>query len=674
LDKCVTTTTTTTTTATMGINVATKRTPANLLHNSKQNTHDRVAAWLRTQHAHVHVPACLTTAMSASPGIEAVESHTKSLGWTWDPSSRPHFHAPDTDDNNTGSDNDVSRASHDTQTTTRSSTRAKAYKANRSLARAKRHRPGDTSSDDEPPSGGVELDAATAAVLRLVSQLNQEKRQALLRELGHFVSQFSPPPAEPAAEPSPRDKPVPTPTPVPALAPTSMEVDADPKPAPPTTEPVPAPPTTEPKPNAMEVDTDPEPEPTSPVPSDTESCATPPAPPPGVAACTWEDGVCVPCAPTKGLPTTVPAPPKHAPVVPHKARPTQPTIALQQSTAAPPPSVAMPPPAASLNFAGLPRRAGHDFFDRPMPPHGAPHGAPLGAPHGVPHKAPPLGAPHGVPHKAPPPPPTTHAVFQLPPMPPLLPLATLQHQQQPLAFPNPWAAGGAGSHPPPTLAAVGLHPPPTLAAVGSLESILAQHQGTMCPLCPKMLTPEHMCSHAHAQRVSEHKQLDALLGRPASGVRVLRTVEARPVYVKHRDELTKELVARHWGVDMSTFASRAKSRLAQTNGYKMGKTHHPFDSRWECEIMMVSYKGQGRYAAGDVAIPWTMLPSGRPGSSNDPPPLSVQFAQEEALENVGWWPTVHVYIPGTENGPCQRMWVRTATGWLCVVICVYQLL
>ena len=470
--------------------------------------------------------------------------------------------------------------------------------------------------------------------------MSPAQRQALFRALIAYDLNFCPPPqkcsvqAEPAEEPSPRP----------------MQVDS-PSPAP-TTEPVPAPPTTEPKPNAMEVDTDP---------SDTESCATPPAPPPGVAACTWEDGVCVPCAPTKGLPTTVPAPPKHAPVVPHKARPTQPTIALQQSTAAPPPSVAMPPPAASLNFAGLPRRAGHDFFDRPMPPHGAPHGAPL-------------GAPHGVPHKAPPPPPTTHAVFQLPPMPPLLPLATLQHQQQPLAFPNPWAAGGAGSHPPPTLAAVGLHPPPTLAAVGSLESILAQHQGTMCPLCPKMLTPEHMCSHAHAQRVSEHKQLDALLGRPASGVRVLRTVEARPVYVKHRDELTKELVARHWGLDISTFASRAKSRLAQTNGYKMGKTHYPFDSRWECEIMMVSYKGQGRYAAGDVAIPWTMLPSGRPGSSNDPPPLSVQFAQEEALENVGWWPTVHVYIPGTENGPCQRVWVRTATGWLCAVICVYQLL
>ena len=41
---------------------------------------------------------------------------------------------------------------------------------------------------------------------------------------------------------------------------------------------------------------------------------------------------------------------------------------------------------------------------------------------------------------------------------------------------------------------------------------------------------------------------------------------------------------------------------------------------------------------------------------------------------MGWWPVVHIWIPGMFDYTADPLWVQTTCGVMQVVICIFQLM
>jgi hypothetical protein len=520
-------------------------------------------------------------------------------------------------------DNAASVGCHTLASASISSSRSrKPYKLARSRNRAKNHHDDNSDSDlDGTTDKDYRVHEPTRNLLKEVAGMSPAQRQALFQALMAYDLNFCTPPqkfslqAEPAEEPSPRpmQDDAPLPTTAATTAPTTAATTA------PTTAATTTGTTTGRTAGAPAPDPKPEPAPVQVDDSDSSSSDTPPPPPP-----------------------------KRVHAVPHKARPASPK---------PPP----PPPAGC---------AGGGVWQ--------------------------VGAP-----AVKPPPPAVLPPAVLPPLPPLRPLMTTAAPVPSTAVPytgmldylgQPRAPGCdyfgrpvPPKAPPP--ATMPKPPPPSLTVPfnlkGRQDAINQMLRGLeVCPLCNRLCSPEHLLSGRHALKVKEHADLDMLVGPPGSGrLRELHCTASKPWVVSDRRAFTRAAASYHWGIDLKSMGARALNRLRVTGGFKCGKHFFPWSPQWQAEVILVSYSGQGKYRDSDFGVPLAVLPAGgssrggmRPGSSNDPPP-AYELAQEEAVEHVGWWPTVHIWIPGPFNSADHPpVLIPTCSGMVCAVICIYQTL
>ena len=535
-----------------------------------------------------------------------------------------------------------------TQASTRSSCNTrKAYKLNRSKARAAARRPADgADGTDEDSDADHDMTRRsdyvahpqTRAILKQINSLTEADRRQLLTMLMNADRQFCPPPvetlplSEPGAEPSPRgDAQVDPPSPAHTSLVSSdieMTTAAD------TAAPAPAPdPKPEPEPTPMQVDD-----------SDSSSSDTPLPPPP---------------------------PPKRAHAVPHKARPASP-----KPPPPPPPTVPKAPPADKVGRGEWRGDPWVVFELGPPKPAAMPAAMPAPPPPTVP-KAPPAdfvgrGEWRG----------DTWVVFELgPAMPAAMPAGMAAPSSKALAFPNPWAAPAfpnpwaAATMPQPQHATSTPYLPP-LPPLLPLQ-VHDVHSG-VCVLCGKLDSWEHRQGRQHSSRELESQDLDALLGRRPMGLRrPLSSMALKGYRPATARDFNWNALQGHWGEDLASFPARALDRLRQRRILKIGKHRvAPQDiSKIRLVGGFVPYDTQGRYGPDASFVPFTSVP-GWPHPENQRPPVqyggsssSTDMLPLEATTNHSWWPVTAIMGPDGVPQVGERLAILHGT--VCVV-CVYQ--
>lgn len=181
--------------------------------------------------------------------------------------------------------------------------------------------------------------------------------------------------------------------------------------------------------------------------------------------------------------------------------------------------------------------------------------------------------------------------------------------------------------------------------------------------------------------------------RSAGGAQAVRLVllcsTGDPCPAEDIKYLTRKALRQHWGSNMDNFPSAALRAIQQRGGVVINKKWHAWDPSWRADTVIVNYAGSGKYVSGlNYGVPWAELPesageggageggAGSSGSSSS----GVQAPQQEAVGvgptvgGWGWWPTIHIWIPGHHNGPSFSVWAQTTCGWTQLVVCVYQVM
>jgi hypothetical protein len=149
-----------------------------------------------------------------------------------------------------------------------------------------------------------------------------------------------------------------------------------------------------------------------------------------------------------------------------------------------------------------------------------------------------------------------------------------------------------------------------------------------CTLCRRFLTPQHLQSGRHIQKLIVSAELDLFAG-PVERIRVLGELmatspEMTPTRRRCRD---------FWGSRLEHSPRRARDKLIKVGHFteQRGRSYVYHSSDIVFELGMATYSGSGKYTDDDVVVFWSNIPEDADAESE---PVCSRTAR--------WWPIVCV--------------------------------
>jgi hypothetical protein len=169
-------------------------------------------------------------------------------------------------------------------------------------------------------------------------------------------------------------------------------------------------------------------------------------------------------------------------------------------------------------------------------------------------------------------------------------------------------------------------------------------------------------------KVIEHAQIDVAVGPPMPyRIRTLTPMQYKGLHCGPKGEgLTQNRFLEHWGAHLAELTAFALARFRALGQVVLNGKNVPWNPEFKATLFVINYDKLGKYGPESVAIPWELL-----RKDGEPPKVQFEFPTLPSAPST-WWPVVHLWLPGSYHSPSERVWIRTASGWVICVVCIFQ--